>query len=343
MNIHSTLTTWIALTIILTGCDSNRSPYDYTITELNYGSEPENITFVPRAINSAGRIVGISVHATDLVSLVYEQNSMIELPESSPQLFSGFDVNEQGTIAGYSWMTRHAFLYGEDGSTNLDDFLDTTEFPTSVAFGLNNHSDFVGAFWQAGHPSTAFVFEHQSLFSLDMCDSDLSRAEARDINDNGNIVGFCTDNAFENFKTFIRYQGEFKLLEIEGRGNLLGTEINDHDVIVGSYTSAENEIHGFTYNLQTEAFDDIGFIGTRPVMNINSQGVVIITGDVDKLVYSPGNGLKKLEELVDLSEWQSIREINGINDKGQIVGYGTNALGQNRGFILNPTRVSYNN
>ncbi len=337
MNINSTLPIWIALALILTGCESNDSPYDYTITELNYGNEPENIVFVPKAINSDGTIVGISVHETHLVSLVYQQNSMVEPPELSPQIFVGFDINEQGTFVGFSWMTSHAFLYGNDGSTNLADFLDTTEFTSSFAFGLNNHNNFVGTLGQAGYASTAFVFENQTLSYIDMCNSDLSRAEARDINDNGTIVGFCTDTAFEHFNTFIRYQDEFMLLEIEGRENLLASEINDHDVIVGSYTTAENELHGFTYNLQTEAFDDIGFIGTRPVMNINNQGVVIITGDVDKLIYNPDKGLKKLEELVDLSEWQSIREINGINDKGQIVGYGTNALGENRGFILNPT------
>jgi len=63
MKINPKILHLIAFTLILSGCQKvpSLSPYDYAISELNYGDEPENIVFYPRAINDEETIVVLAI------------------------------------------------------------------------------------------------------------------------------------------------------------------------------------------------------------------------------------------------------------------------------------------
>jgi len=265
---------------------------------------------------------------------------MVEMTGMSNDVVLAYDINNTGAFVGNTWATGHAFLHSDEGIININDFVDTSQFSSSVAWGINNHNEFVGGLYTSTSPSTAvpFVFENQSVSTIDVCSSEMTSGVALEINDNGSIVGFCISNNFQQDFTFVRYQGETRVLAFEGLNNVVGMDINDHDVMVGSYTTSDNEVHGFTFNLQNEEFKDLGAFGGYVMMDINNQGVVIITGEKDNSIYHPQSGLKKLEDIVDLSAWSSIQDINGLNEKGQIVGNGFTADGQKRGFILNPLK-----
>ncbi len=338
MNNSKSILPFFAFLLVLTGCQKKLSPYDYTIEELNYGEDADKILFLPWAINDEATIVGRGFHTTDYVSLVYQQNLFVELPGLENQIFSGYDINEAGAFVGNYMDPGHAFLYDNGTLINLEDHVNTTELSYSVALGLNNHDDFVGYLANGMLDSTAFVFENQSFTYINICSSAQSRTEAFDINDNGTIVGLCADQSVEHVNTFVRYQGEFSLLEVEGHESMVSADLNEHDVIAGTYKTLENKFHGFTYNLQTEEFLDIGYVGSMAYMDINNQGTIIVVGETENFIYKPHTGLKKMADIVDLSGWNSIREIVGLNEKGQIVGYGTNAAGKNRGFILQPIK-----
>ena len=117
---------------------------------------------------------------------------------------------------------------------------------------------------------------------------------------------------------------------------IVATKINDNETVVGTFVNESAEFHGFSYNLNTKKFTDIGNIGMIAFIDINNVGEVIIMGETDDYIYTEAKGLRSLHPAIEANDWQALWEFTGINDRGEIVGYGANKDGNPKGFLLTP-------
>jgi probable HAF family extracellular repeat protein len=116
--------------------------------------------------------------------------------------------------------------------------------------------------------------------------------------------------------------------------------INNTNQIVGFY-GAGNE-HGFLYTLGNASFTDLGVAPGQArsfAMDINNLGQIVGYCDVSNgpevaSIYQDGSMVDLNTLLPPSSGWQ-LERATGINDSGEIVGYGL-LNGVTRGFIIVP-------
>jgi hypothetical protein len=165
------------------------------------------------------------------------------------------------------------------------------------------------------------------------------------INTHGNFVGWIALPSDPVGVPFL-YDGATHLLPTPFAAASAGArlDVNDSDVVVGTYhATSDGTPHAFRY----EHHNNQKLVDLHPsefqssyAHGINNQNEVV--GSVtDKkgtwaTIWTVEEGMRKLNSLLadPVNEWVLI-EAYDINDKGQIVGYGTNA-GQLRGFLLTP-------
>ena len=169
----------------------------------------------------------------------------------------------------------------------------------------------------------------------------------RAINTHGNIIGWISLPGAPPGTAFL-YDSTVHLLPIPGNVYLyekLG--INDSDVVVGTSNLTPNgKPHAFLYDhhkTPQEIIDLHPGFELSYAYGINNQNQVV--GSVFDgqwkwaTIWTPDNGTRKLNKLLtdQLSGWDLL-EASDINDKGQIVGFGTYD-GQPRAFLLTPVET----
>jgi len=113
--------------------------------------------------------------------------------------------------------------------------------------------------------------------------------------------------------------------------------INNSGQIIGEFGAPiYTYIHGFIYS--NGVVTDIGTLGQSGnshdstfVYGLNNRGQVVGRSSDGAFLFSDGV-LRNITPDGWLNAWAY-----GINDSGQIVGYGTNPSGQQDAFLLNPT------
>jgi len=124
--------------------------------------------------------------------------------------------------------------------------------------------------------------------------------------------------------------------------------INDADVIAASCSVPDDDaVHAFTYDVNAQVFTDIhnaAFSGGSIARGINNHGVVIgscqdaYDSVLQAMVWTPSGGMRRLLDLVDNpSDWD-LHNAEGINDAGEITGWGIHQ-GQARGYLLTPIKA----
>lgn len=287
------------------------SPVYYHHDELdNLGS-----TGSAEGINDHNHVVGFlydSLTSSDFHAFYHEDGHMHDLgtlPGDQDSLAYG--INETNEIVGYSANDHvHAFVYDR-----VMHALGTLPGDTdSIAAGINNRGQIVGQSYktvQSGtssySPGHAFLYEHGHMHDIgSLPNTNVSSAAA--INDRGHIVGsanYATLTDTGPSHAFL-YDGTMHDLGTLGGPQSFASAINKSGVIVGS-----SEIAGDPSNPQSDAF-----------------------------VYRDGK-MRDLNGLVNLPKttWTQLWQANGINERGQITGWGFNANGL-RSFIVTPVPVA---
>jgi probable HAF family extracellular repeat protein len=154
-------------------------------------------------INNSGQVVGafnpeiVDVNTNnDYEAFLWQDGTATELGTLGGTNSVAYAVNDVGQVVGKAQNTTgdfHAFFW--DGA--MQDLGTLANYTSSVAYGINNKGRVVGTATNSSGSSHAFVRLNNGMRDLNNlipANSGWELIEARDINNNGRIVGYGTVN-----------------------------------------------------------------------------------------------------------------------------------------------------
>jgi probable HAF family extracellular repeat protein len=309
----------------------------YTITEI--GTLGGAASYAS-GINNRGQVVGYAEIAggTFHAFLFDGSGPLRDLCTDAGTNSLATAINDNGEIVGYyygSSAQRAFYSNGVDPIRPLG-----PDYTVSWAYGINNGGRIVGAEIDASHRTSAVEFfgDRQSRIIGTLGGfSDSASA----INNFGQIVGDASEPDTGIRRPF-RCDGSDPLVVLGSygvRGSALA--INDAGGIVGYSYDDEGHGHGF-FTTGSGPLQDIGGLGgvESYAEAINGLGQIAGSaatpdGTMHAFVCNSLGSLEDLNGLIDPSSGWTLNYGRGINDRGQIVGFGT-IDGQWRGFVLTP-------
>jgi probable HAF family extracellular repeat protein len=247
-------------------------------------------------INAGGQVVGFFATNNAIRAFLFD-GAVTNLGGLGGENSYAFGINANGNIVGYVDTTNGARAFYLNAGTVTD--LGTLGGTNSYAYGINSSNHVAGSALVSGNAAiNAFLWAGGSLSNLNDLipgGSGWTLQEARGINDGGQIVGWGVTNGQE--RAFSYANGTFTDLGILAGGtNSYALGINNSNHVVGVSTVSDGVEQAFLW----------------------SNGV-----------------LTNLNNLIRADLGWDLRESRGINDVGQIVGWGlTN--GQEHAYLLTP-------
>lgn len=309
-------------------------------------------------INASGQIVGNSRKngGTALHPYVWKIGDAapteIGILPGVPTFGRGFAVNDSGVVVGESGNgPSKAFRY-ENGT--LSDLGSLPGGTGGVANDINNSGRVVGAA-SNGQSVRAFYTDVGGVLMdlgtpLGTSDS-LARAYA--INEDGTIAGVArnasntaSEPALWTFDSGGVPVATTVSSPLPGAfGEFLG--LNDRSLAVGRYTDTSNRTRPFAFDGSSSY--DLGLLPNEPTfvhgraIDVNDSGMIV--GYVARFDTAPSFGgaavmwhngsIFDLNTLIAPGSGWRLLSAEGINEQGQIVGFGTFG-GQSRAFVLTP-------
>jgi probable HAF family extracellular repeat protein len=166
---------------------------------------------------------------------------------------------------------------------------------------------------------------------------------AANINSSGQVVGYSY-NKQGNFLGFLWQNGTMTSLGTLGGDWSKALAINDPGQITGqAYLKGNVGAHAFLYTYGTMKDIDTQGSTYSDGLSINSSGVVVgemtVKCNCQFLTYHAfvytGGKMKDLNSLIPAHSGWILTQASGINDSGQIVGWGT-VNKQTHAFLLSP-------
>jgi probable HAF family extracellular repeat protein len=309
-------------------------------------------------INDEGQVVGYALipsgkgHAVLFDTTGGGANVDLGAPSGKPS--AAYCINNLGQIVGHaSANTIQATLFDPTGGG--DNLYLGSLFPSdwSAARSINNEGQIVGS----GHLPGTHETIHAALFdpsgagdNIDLGTLGGSQSGAQCINDLGQIVGHARTSANRTHATLFDPTGgrnNRDLGTLPGGEYSLASSINNIGQVVGrAYTTPEvwhatlfnssgngnNLDLGIlpgTVNSQAHCINDLGQI-VGLAQTASRKGIAVLFD-----ANGTGNNID-LNTLIDPDLGWKLWDARGINNHGQIVGYGTNPAGYGRAFLLNP-------
>jgi probable HAF family extracellular repeat protein len=167
--------------------------------------------------------------------------------------------------------------------------------------------------------------------------------QALSINDRGQVTGSANTAGDAQTHAFLYSRGTMTDLGTLGGSTSYGFGINDRGQVAGgAATPGDAGFHTFLYC--GGAMTDLGTLGGTfsEASAINSSGVVVgestLPGDTvqDSFIYSHGV-MTDLMTLLPPGSGVTNLTVMGINDRGQTVGFGSDANGPARALLLTPS------
>ncbi len=259
------------------------------------------------SVNANGQVAGFSEikfgrRDTRIHAFIYDSvNGMTSIGTLGGEESQAYSINSSGQVAGYSQITgnsaTHAFIY--DSVNGMVD-IGTLGGSTSLGYALNDNGQVVGRSSTTGDATShAFIYDSvNGMTDLGHLGGSLSYSEARDINNNGQVVG--NSQAPGNlFRAFL-YDNTNGMID-------LGT--------LGGSVSFANGI------------SESGHV----------FGVSEITGSITQhaFIYDDINGMRDLNDFLPAGSGWTLTSASDMNASGQIVGTGIIG-GQHHAFLMTP-------
>jgi probable HAF family extracellular repeat protein len=246
-------------------------------------------------------------------------------------------INNSGKIAGY-----HNVNANSGFTLELPHHFTTENFPGSAqtqVIGINNKKKTDGFYVDNSGITHGFLDSNGAFFTVDFPGSAFNQLLS--LNDHGQAAGYysqSTDNSTPDFPyIYDEYGGVFEVITIPQAVNgAQATGINNLGHVCGFYIDSAMVNHGWLINDGIFTTLDVPDATFTQALGLNNKGEVVGVfldgaGQSHGFIYQAG----KTYHIIDNPNGIGTTLVNGINDKGQIVGfYGTSPT--NSGFVATP-------
>jgi len=269
----------------------------------------------------------------DFQTVSYEKNGMTD---TFTQLLG---INDSNQIAGYHGATTNkGFTYNLSTNTFTDE-----NYPGSQqtqVIGINNPpAKTVGFYISAGGKTIGFTDYLGSFKSVAYPGKPFNQLLGQ--NDNGQAVGYYSTTVSgsgpDTAYIYDEFGGVFELFTIPNSTSAQATGINNSGSVCGFYVDKTGVNHGWLLVLgQFTVLNYPGSTGTQ-ALGLNNKGLVVGSWT------DSGNNSHGFVYNVSAATFQSVDApgsdgttiVNGLNDKGVLVGFfGTAPI--NTGFVATP-------
>lgn len=271
----------------------------------NLGDVPGGSSYAyGQGINNSGQVVGYGGSDTGADAFVWENGTLTALPDlergdlpQSTTWATAEDINDSGQIVGRSGAYAVIWENGEARALASD--------PNFGGLGMANAINDLGQITGRTSGEVAqrgVIWDNDTMIDLGPTAGNPGLSQGFGINNLGQVAGI---GSFDGRSYSMLWdQGAVSLLATydEGFTQSRAQDINDNGFVVGYGNFLETT--GFAPNR--------GFI------------------------WDAENGTQLLSDLIDPDLGWEIGIALGINEGGQITGWGTNELGQTRAYLLTP-------
>jgi probable HAF family extracellular repeat protein len=287
-------------------------------------------------INSRGQVAGTLIRQGSLFAYRWTNGSFRVLGPGAANA-----INSHGDVVGVSAVTNHATLWKHGHTFDLGTL---GEGHSSVALGINQNRIVVG-YDQENPSGNTHPFQWEaSTGMVQLQDFGGLHAQATGINSLNTIVGWSDDPLPSTIRHAVTWQNGALTQFFVPQTAPTTTKINDSDEVL-----VQNVTPTITQGIETQ-IDKWGFSINilYPMLNvvatdINNPGTVVgydfdSQGSTRPFVCLASRQVFDLNALIPPAAQQRwvLQVAQGINDRGQIVGYGK-FDGVQSAFILTPT------
>lgn len=318
-------------TLLIAIAASLQSAPRYTVTRLGPLSAGGECYVYPADINEAGAIVGyagLNVGGPGSYishAFLWKHGSTLDIGPTG-FISHATAADDAGWVVGSVSVPlgTKAVVWRDGHVTDLQ----APQGSKSYAWGINNCGQVVGSTCSsATEPYRACLWQGGQLIYLSPANM-LVWSEARDINDQGQVVGFVGDTAY------LWDSGTMIGLGTLGR-RTVPTAINNHGQVVGYSLPIGSDDRAFIW--QNGTMTNLGTLGgwESRAADINDRGQVVGSSRTDDNVthaFMWEKGIMMdLNAVVPPDFGMVLTDATGINDVGQIVGFGYGGA-----FLLSP-------
>ncbi|MCJ7452672.1 MAG: PKD domain-containing protein [Steroidobacteraceae bacterium] len=291
----------------------------------------------PRAINNKGEVAGYAdINANqDEHAFLYSAGATRDLGALDGSSSGAWDINDSTEVTGTyvnAQGQERCFLY-RNGSMQP---LGTLGGTFCNAKAINAGGTVVGQSSNLGGDSLCFTYSGGQMSAMPTLGSPY--CDANGISDNGHVAGLSI-TAAGDWHAYVFRNGTMTDIGGSIAGNGIRVDgINDDDDVVGMWVYGGYAGYtGFLYRAAVMGPLAGGY--TEP-LGVNNAGVVagyaIFGVDGHAFIWDQTNGLQDLNDLIDPTLDLTLGVVEGINDIGQMTGFGTRADGSPVAFVLTP-------
>ena len=324
------------MTVAALALASGNALAGWTFTDLNaMGGLGGSYAF---GINNNGDVVGQAsfAGATSATAALWSNGVVSNLGTLGGNTSSASDINDYGVVVGKSYtvdgVVMQAFKWDRSNGMQA---LSTLSENGSGAAAINNAGQIVGSARNGMDQNRPVLWDSAGIHEQSVLSS-LYGGYASDINNSGQIVGMSRGAGADHAMLWSNGVGR-DLGTFGGSGGSSAKAINDKgqvDILTRVGTNMYNAI--WNNGVLQDRLPDLGS-GSTDGSAINNSGQVVgnasIGGSLHAILWQDG-AIIDLNSLVKGTGWTLLCATD-INDKGQIVGYGTNGAGYSA-FLLTP-------
>jgi probable HAF family extracellular repeat protein len=308
-------------------------------TIVDLGTLPGGTTSSGENVNSSAQVAGESSYngLTVLHAFISNGTTLTDLGTLGGNSSVASTINNAGEIVGYSSRPSgnlHAFLYNGGSLQNIGTFGGTT----SIAYGISPSGEIVGYATLLSGAENPFSYTGGVLTNLGTLGG--INAQALSINASGQITGFSETTVTNQVHAFLDTGGNMLDLGTLGGIDSQGEGLNNSGQVVGfSGVAGSGNDHAFLYS--GGSMTDLGTLGgaISKAYRINGTGQIVgqsqvTIGSAAYHAFVVSNGkMIDLNSLINPALGWVLQDATGINNAGQITGYGT-INGQSHAFLL---------
>lgn len=245
-------------------------------------------------------------------------------------------VNDAGTIAGY-----HGASVNQGFMLTLPNTFTTENYPKSMmtqVIAINNNTDVAtgGFYVDQANVTHGFLHCNGKWTTVDFPGTTFNQILG--LNDIAQAAGYYQDAA-GNFHPYIygRTGGTFEEIVLPNTVSAQATGINNSQIIVGFYLDSNNVSHGWELNAGT--YTTLNFPGSTSTqaLGINNNSEIVGSYTDSANAMHGFHYAKGVWTSIDDPNGVGITLVNGINDKGTIVGFYAISSTVNTGFVGTPS------